>query len=748
MDEDEFLYGPSQPVNAGFDDGLSFGGSGAYGQVVTEENVSRLFGGSEARDFLILVRNGVLDILSLPDLKTVFSSSGFSRGSAIVIDEESEPSLGKSSQILELLGVFLGRSEDEKRFHIVLSCSDGLKIYESFIYDHSLDTEAQLEPGAEIDTYIIPKTIPSDPSRFAIRFKRLSHVHATKDLNIPDDSSDAASQLYAETPSSIRRPRLHPFNHIGHLSTTQYEGIFISGPNPLWIMTATTYDKSSGRVPQLHALKDSAEKFIDVPVPLSPGHGEVWVHPMFVDGGVACFAPFHNVNCELGFVYFNTQVCTYLLKDFKNLTSILLQGQMRIGRLPPLMDYNYPCALFKLPLLRTVHKVAYHHTTSTYIVVSSQPAPFKLSRAQHMGAVAAGTLDDPDQPFPDTSDRDKEAVEEARPYPLTKRFYLELISAVTWETIDVKEFDEYEHVLTIDCINLNTKQTLTGKKLYLIIGCGHARGEDVSNRGKIYVMDIIQIVPDPAHPQITHKFKQIHTADVRGPVGAICGCEGFLVASIGQKVIIHEWEETDTLFGVAFIDVNSYVVSLTSVKGMILVGDIVKSIWFLGFQDDPPKLVLLGKDYGQLQVYATQFLVDDTECSFLVADVDKNLQVLSYLPYNVQSQNGQKLVRKGDIHLGSQVSKILRMKKMAVASSNLPPPATMSPETILSKTQFGLCATLDGGLVLIAPVTEKLYKRLYALYNRLVNGLQHDAGLNPKGYRCVPSLSIAHSSFF
>ncbi|KAJ3087268.1 hypothetical protein HK102_011465 [Quaeritorhiza haematococci] len=43
--------------------------------------------------------------------------------------------------------------------------------------------------------------------------------------------------------------------------------------------------------------------------------------------------------------------------------------------------------------------------------------------------------------------------------------------------------------------------------------------------------------------------------------------------------------------------------------------------------------------------------------------------------------------------------------------------------------------TLDGGILVMTPVTEKLYKRLYALYSRMVNNLQHAAGLNPRGFR-------------
>ena len=32
------------------------------------------------------------------------------------------------------------------------------------------------------------------------------------------------------------------------------------------------------------------------------------IHPMYIDGPVLCFAPFNNVNCQNGFLYFNSEV--------------------------------------------------------------------------------------------------------------------------------------------------------------------------------------------------------------------------------------------------------------------------------------------------------------------------------------------------------------------------------------------------------------------------------------------------------
>lgn len=38
------------------------------------------------------------------------------------------------------------------------------------------------------------------------------------------------------------------------------------------------------------------------------GRGALRLHPMGIDGPIDSFAPFHNVNCPRGFLYFNRQV--------------------------------------------------------------------------------------------------------------------------------------------------------------------------------------------------------------------------------------------------------------------------------------------------------------------------------------------------------------------------------------------------------------------------------------------------------
>ena len=56
-----------------------------------------------------------------------------------------------------------------------------------------------------------------------------------------------------------------------------YVQVFVCGPYPHWIFLS--------------------------------GRGGMYIHPMYIDGPIASFASFHNVNCPHGFLYFNTEVC-------------------------------------------------------------------------------------------------------------------------------------------------------------------------------------------------------------------------------------------------------------------------------------------------------------------------------------------------------------------------------------------------------------------------------------------------------
>lgn len=103
--------------------------------------------------------------------------------------------------------------------------------------------------------------------------------------------------------------------------------------------------------------------------------------------------------------------------------------------------------------------------------------------------------------------------------------------------------------------------------------------------------------------------------------------------------------------GIAFLDVGVYVTSLRAIKNLLLIGDAVKSVWFVGFQvfsnvfvglfgrlrnkkqEDPFKLVILGKDVDPMSVTRADFLFMSNGQFYITAGDDEGvIRLLEYDP--------------------------------------------------------------------------------------------------------------------
>ncbi|XP_058806106.1 cleavage and polyadenylation specificity factor subunit 1 isoform X2 [Phymastichus coffea] len=448
-----------------------------------------------------------------------------------------------------------------------------------------------------------------------------------------------------------------------------YNGVFICGDYPQWLFLT--------------------------------GRGELRAHPMNIDGPVKSFAPFNNVNCDKGFLYFNR-------KD-----------ELRICVLPTHLSYDAPWPVRKVPLRCTPHFVTYHLESKTYCVVTSISEPLKS--------------------YYKFNGEDKEFTEEERNerflYPNQEQFSISLFSPISWDTIPNSkiDLDQWEHVTCLKNVSLAYEGTRSGLKGYIVIGTNYNYGEDITSRGRIFIFDIIEVVPEPGQPLTKNRFKQIYAKEQKGPVSAITQVSGFLVSAIGQKIYIWQLKDND-LVGVAFIDTQIYVCQMLSIKSLILVADVFKSVSLLRFQPEYKTLSLVSRDFRTTEIYAIEYLIQNNELGFIVADGESNISIFSYQPESSQSLGGQKLIRKADIHLGQKVNTFFRIKSKTSDSAN--PTKHFAGA---DKRHVTMYATLDGSLGYILPVPEKTYRRLLMLQNLLVSHLYHVAGLNPKAFRTYTS---------
>ncbi|KAI8145123.1 CPSF A subunit region-domain-containing protein [Fennellomyces sp. T-0311] len=620
---------------------------------------------------LVYAADGTLQLYSLPEFEECFTAPQFNLLSMLVTDRRNESTLNANGAAS------------------VAAAPGGSAIAEETLDVGLIQEILMTNIGKERkDPHLVVRTRASN----IIIYKAFSYVPISgdnHDVEITDRHSESIDgkrvavrfsrvhheyvsrepELAAEQPSLEEEEDNNTNNQrrllIPFDDVAGYTGVFVAGAQPIWLMC-------------------SCKSFVRV-------------HPMKIQHNeeIIGFTQFHNVNCHHGFLTIDSN------------------SNLRLSNLPTDgITYDMDWVMRKVPLGQTVHKIEYHPTMQVYAALVSEPKHVRLRNDE--GAWIDGLED--------------EEREAGQFLPIVDQYSLIMISPVTWETVDRVDFQEYEQALSLHCSVLESKQTSTGKKHFMAVGTGYLRGEDTAMRGSIYIFDIIEVVPEPNNPQTNHRYKHLHTEDVKGAVTAMCDVSGHLVSCIGSKVIIWSFEDNESLVGVAFIDVQIFVTSMSSIKNFIVLGDAQKSVWFLGFQLEPAKLALLGKDYQSFEVSSTNFIIDDKSMYLLIGDTDDNLDIFQYAPFNLQSFAGQKLMRRGDFHVGTQVRSMVRLPQIS---------PTGDKGHSYSRRHFCLCGTFGGSISVVSPIPEKTFKRLNTLYGQLVNGLQHVAGLNPRAYRLI-----------
>uniref|UniRef100_A0A8V5GUA3 Cleavage and polyadenylation specific factor 1 n=1 Tax=Melopsittacus undulatus TaxID=13146 RepID=A0A8V5GUA3_MELUD len=355
---------------------------------------------------LVAREGGSLEIYHLPEWRLVFLVKNFPMGQRVLVDSSfghpvpgaaaSEPGRqGELPMVKELLLVGLGHRR--ARPYLLAHVDQELLIYEAFSHDSQLGQ-----------------------NNLKVRFKKVPHnIHFRE--RKPKGSRkkpDAGEELGGPRP---RLARFRPFQDI-----YGYSGVFICGPCPHWLLVTS--------------------------------RGALRLHPMSIDGAVDSFAPFHNVNCPKGFLYFNRQ------------------GELRISVLPACLSYDAPWPVRKIPLRCTPHYVVYHLESKVYAVATS--VINSCTRIPRMTG----------------EEKEFESIERDDRYvhPQQEAFSIQLISPVSWETIPNTriDLDEWEHVTCMKTVSLRSEETVSGLKGYVAVGTCLMQGEEVTCRGRIFLWSL------------------------------------------------------------------------------------------------------------------------------------------------------------------------------------------------------------------------------------------------------------------
>ncbi|ODV98043.1 hypothetical protein PACTADRAFT_47865 [Pachysolen tannophilus NRRL Y-2460] len=396
-------------------------------------------------------------------------------------------------------------------------------------------------------------------------------------------------------------------------------------------------------------------------------------------------ASFNNLSASNGLIY---------IDDNKNARVVEIDSSKE--------DYTNNLPIRQLPIGETIKTVTYHVTSNTFIVSIVKKIPYNC--VDEDGNKVGGSND-------------------LQPPANSYKGYIKLISPMNWSVIDQIELEDNEVALNIKSAFLDISKNHQNplKKEFLIIGCGIYRMEDLAANGSFKLFDIISIIPEPGKPETNHKFKEIFQDQTKGAVTTICDISGRFLTAQGQKIIIRDLQDDNTVLPVAFYDCSVYVSESKSFEDLLLLGDSMKSVWLLGFDAEPYRMIMLGKDNCKLDVSCADFIIYDKQLYILVADHDNILHLLQYDPEHPGSQLGQKLLRKAIFKLNSKTTCIKRLLKFEEFNQ-------------FNKDNKFQClgSNADGSFFKIVPISESTYRRFYVLQQQIIDKEFHIAGLNPR----------------
>ncbi|KAJ7975580.1 Cleavage and polyadenylation specificity factor subunit 1 [Quillaja saponaria] len=457
-----------------------------------------------------------------------------------------------------------------------------------------------------------------------------------------------------------------------------YQGFFLSGSRPAWFMV----------------LRERLR-----------------VHSQLCDGSIVAFTVLHNVNCNHGLIY------------------VTSQGILKICQLPSVSSYDNYWPVQKIPLKATPHQVTYFAEKNLYPLIVSVPAHKPLNQ------VVSSLVD---QEVGHQIENQNLSFDDLHRTYTVDEFEVRIMeperSGGPWQTKATIPMQSSENALTVRVVTLLNTSTKENETL-LAIGTAYVQGEDVSARGRVLLFSLGKNTDNPQT-----LVSEVYAKEMKGAISALASLQGHLLIASGPKIILHKWTGTE-LNGVAFFDAPPlYVVSLNVVKNFILIGDIHKSIYFLSWKEQGAQLSLLAKDFGSLDCFATEFLIDGSTLSLMVSDDQKNIQVFYYAPKMSESWKGQKLLSRAEFHVGAYVTKFLRLQMLSTSSDK----SGSTPGSDKTNRFALLFGTLDGSIGCIAPLDELTFRRLQSLQKKLVDAVPHVAGLNPRSFRQFRSNGKAH----
>lgn len=366
------------------------------------------------------------------------------------------------------------------------------------------------------------------------------------------------------------------------------------------------------------------------------------------------------------------------------------------------VDYESPLPVRRISIGESVTNIAYHSKSDVYLLATCRTIPYDA-------------VDEDEHPIP--------GLIEGIPKSTSLVSSLKLISPMTWTVIDEVELEKNEVIMCLKTMLLEVSEKSKRRNEVIAFGTSCLRGEDLASKGTFYIYDAIDIVPEPGKPETNRKLKELAKESMKGAITAICEVSGYLLIGQGQKVVVRNLQEDNSIIPVAFCDLSMYISEAKSIKNLLILGDALRSIWLVGFALEPYRMTVIAKDFEPIKVLSSEFVTNNGRLYMVVGDADRILYLFQYDPDDPSSSGGQKLVKKSHFYVGKQ------LRTMILAKLKIDGPSELIP----------LCGAGDGSLSIVLPLSESSYRTLFVMQEQIIDKEEHNACLNPRMYRALGS---------
>ncbi|KAF9762954.1 Protein cft1 [Nosema granulosis] len=295
---------------------------------------------------------------------------------------------------------------------------------------------------------------------------------------------------------------------------------------------------------------------------------------------------------------------------------------------------------------------------------------------------------------------------------MTYRYYIDLYSK-DFKFITSYQLDPDEYVFDVKYLSLNDTIGRGGRSNFLVVSTTKIEGEDKQSRGRLIVLELTSIVADK---EDTHKDKKLKLFAAENIKGCITKCDelkGNIAVCLGIKLMVYKIDRSEGLVPIAIHDLYTLSTSISVIKNYVLVADIYRGLSFFYYQKKPIRLNLLCTSEPINNTRCVDYIIKDSEISFVCTDAEGNFHIYTYSPNNILSEGGTKMIKRYLIknHLG------LLKNRVSFSKFDIP--------SFISDSNF---------LISLSGLSSKIYIMLFKLQSQVLTSCKQTFGLNPQNY--------------